>query len=246
MKPEGDRFTPIRIEDAMPAIQSFERCPGNELRASVTYPVINVRPHDRHNSRGADLQNVASDFLIFAEGLSYDLSKFSDDFTPFFRLWKTISKSLGASSQTRNSPAGSCVSIVLQASHQRVAGVLEWHCAIPKVATLRSAWRQFAMGLFFMSFACLRVARETHSSTPHHFGRHRFVCGAPQDLILAGHFTKTLQAVQHNQCSCSKVKESRDSLVLLRDIFPSSGIFDRLDFRSPAAHACQDQIYANL
>ena len=25
-------------------------------------------------------------FLIFALGLSYDLSKFSDDFTPFFRL----------------------------------------------------------------------------------------------------------------------------------------------------------------
>ena len=44
---------------------------------------------------GADLQNVASDFLIFAWGLSYDLSKFSDDFTPFFRLWKTITKSLG-------------------------------------------------------------------------------------------------------------------------------------------------------
>ena len=36
--------------------------------------------------RRADLQNVASDFLIFALGLSYDLSKFSDDFTPFFRL----------------------------------------------------------------------------------------------------------------------------------------------------------------
>ena len=30
-----------------------------------------------------------------AHGLSYDLSKFSDDFTPFFRLWKTITKSLG-------------------------------------------------------------------------------------------------------------------------------------------------------
>ena len=28
----------------------------------------------------------ASDFLIFAWGLSYDLSKFSDNFTPFFRL----------------------------------------------------------------------------------------------------------------------------------------------------------------
>ena len=38
------------------------------------------------NERRADLQNVASDFLIFAQGLSYDLSKFSDDFTPFFLL----------------------------------------------------------------------------------------------------------------------------------------------------------------
>ena len=37
----------------------------------------------------------ASAFSIFAEGLSYDLSKFSDNFTPFFRLWKTITKSLG-------------------------------------------------------------------------------------------------------------------------------------------------------
>ena len=36
--------------------------------------------------RRADLQNDASDFLIFAKGLSYNLSKFSDDFTPFFRL----------------------------------------------------------------------------------------------------------------------------------------------------------------
>ena len=36
--------------------------------------------------RRADLQNVASNFLIFAQGLSYDLSKFSDVFTSFFRL----------------------------------------------------------------------------------------------------------------------------------------------------------------
>ena len=44
----------------------------------------------------ADLQKDASDFLIFAQGLSYDLSKFSDDFTPFFFwLWKTIAKSVG-------------------------------------------------------------------------------------------------------------------------------------------------------
>ena len=48
---------------------------------------------DRHKRfsqierRRADLQkekNVASDFLIFAWRLGYDLSKFSDDFTPFF------------------------------------------------------------------------------------------------------------------------------------------------------------------
>ena len=34
----------------------------------------------------ADLQNVVSDFLIFALGLSYDLSKLSDIFYPDFRL----------------------------------------------------------------------------------------------------------------------------------------------------------------
>ena len=38
---------------------------------------------------------MASIFLVFAPGLSYGLSKHSDDFTPFFRLWKTITKSLG-------------------------------------------------------------------------------------------------------------------------------------------------------
>ena len=36
--------------------------------------------------RRADLQKVASDFFIFAWGLSNDLSKFSDDFTSFFFL----------------------------------------------------------------------------------------------------------------------------------------------------------------
>ena len=40
----------------------------------------------QNERRRADLQKVASDFLIFAWGLSYDLSKFSDGFTPFFRL----------------------------------------------------------------------------------------------------------------------------------------------------------------
>ena len=49
----------------------------------------------QNERRRADLQSLASDFLIFALGLSYDLPKFNDDFTPFFRLWKTITKSLG-------------------------------------------------------------------------------------------------------------------------------------------------------
>ena len=40
----------------------------------------------QNERRRVDLPNVASDFLIFAWGLSYDLSKFSYDFTPFFRL----------------------------------------------------------------------------------------------------------------------------------------------------------------
>ena len=40
----------------------------------------------QNERRRADLQKVASDFLIFALALSYDLSKFGDDFTPYFRL----------------------------------------------------------------------------------------------------------------------------------------------------------------
>ena len=41
----------------------FERCPGNELRGSVTYPVINVRPHDRHNSRASVWQGTISGWM---------------------------------------------------------------------------------------------------------------------------------------------------------------------------------------
>ena len=40
----------------------------------------------QNERRRVDLQNFASEFLFFALGLSYGLSKFSDDFTPFFRL----------------------------------------------------------------------------------------------------------------------------------------------------------------
>ena len=43
---------------------------------------INCDRHKRFSQK--ERRNVASDFLTFAWGLSYDLSKFSDDFTPFF------------------------------------------------------------------------------------------------------------------------------------------------------------------
>ena len=38
----------------------------------------------QNERRRADVLKVASDFLIFAPGHSYEISKFSDDFTPFF------------------------------------------------------------------------------------------------------------------------------------------------------------------
>ena len=40
----------------------------------------------RMKEEGQIYKTFASDFLIFALGLSYDLSKFSDHFIPFFPL----------------------------------------------------------------------------------------------------------------------------------------------------------------
>ena len=40
----------------------------------------------RMKEEGLIYKSVPQIFLIFAWGLSYDLSKFSDNFTPFFRL----------------------------------------------------------------------------------------------------------------------------------------------------------------
>ena len=44
----------------------------------------------QNERRRADLQNTAYHFLIFAPGLSYDHSKFSDDLTPFSWFWKIM------------------------------------------------------------------------------------------------------------------------------------------------------------
>ena len=63
---------------------------GHLAPSNLTF-FINCDRHKRFSQnerRRADLQKVASDFLIFAEGLSYDLSKFSDIFTPVFSTLK--------------------------------------------------------------------------------------------------------------------------------------------------------------
>ena len=49
----------------------------------------------RMKEEGSIKKAFVASFLIFSPGLCYGLSKFSDDFTQFFRLQKTISKSLG-------------------------------------------------------------------------------------------------------------------------------------------------------
>ena len=63
-------------------------------RSSLTFLLIAI---DRNGFRRMKEEGLifASDFLIFAWGLSYDLSNFSEIVTPFFRLSKTIAKSLG-------------------------------------------------------------------------------------------------------------------------------------------------------
>ena len=74
-----------------------EKCQKRAPRSVEFNFFINCDRHKRFSQnerRRVDLQNGASDFFIFAQRLSYGLSKFSDDFTPFFRLWKTITKSL--------------------------------------------------------------------------------------------------------------------------------------------------------
>ena len=82
-------MTPLWCACAVVITLETQKCRKRAPR-SVEFNFFNIC--DRHKRfsqnerRRVDLQNVASDFLIFAWGLSYDLSKFSDDFTPFFRL----------------------------------------------------------------------------------------------------------------------------------------------------------------
>ena len=94
------KMTPLLCACAVVITLETQKCRKRAPR-SVEFNFFNncdrQKRFSQNERRGADLQKVASDFLIFAWGLSYDLSEFSDDFTPFFRLWKTITKSLGKS-----------------------------------------------------------------------------------------------------------------------------------------------------
>ena len=92
------KMTPLLCACAVVITLETQKCRKRAPR-SVELNFFNncdrQKQFSQNERRRADLQKIASDFLIFAWGLSYDLSKFSDDFTPFFRLWKTITKSLG-------------------------------------------------------------------------------------------------------------------------------------------------------
>ena len=82
-------MTPLSCACAVVITLETQKCRKRAHRSVEFNFFINCDRQKRFSQnerRRAYLQNVASDFLIFASGLSYDLSKFSDDFTAFFRL----------------------------------------------------------------------------------------------------------------------------------------------------------------
>ena len=82
-------MTPLLCACAVVITLETQKCRKRAPRSVEFNFFINCDRQKRFSQnerRRADLQKGASDFLIFAWGLSYDLSKFSDIFTPFFRL----------------------------------------------------------------------------------------------------------------------------------------------------------------
>ena len=82
-------MTPLLCACAVVITLETQKCRKRAPRSVEFNFFINCDRQKRFSQnerRRVDLQKVASDFLIFAWGLSYGLSKFSDDFTPFFRL----------------------------------------------------------------------------------------------------------------------------------------------------------------
>ena len=82
-------MTPLLCACAVVITLETQKCRKRAPRSVEFNFFIDCDRHKRFSQnerRSVDLQNVASDFLIFAWGLSYDLSKLGYDFTPFFRL----------------------------------------------------------------------------------------------------------------------------------------------------------------
>ena len=83
------KLTPLSCACAVVITLETQKCRKKAPHSVEFNFFINCDRHKRISQNGrrrADLQKAASHFLIRAKGLSYDLSKFSDDFTPFFRL----------------------------------------------------------------------------------------------------------------------------------------------------------------
>ena len=77
-------FVRMRSDDHLGDASMSKRAPRS---VEFNFFFINCDRQKRFSQnerRRADLQKVALDFLIFAWGLSYDLSKFSDDLPRFF------------------------------------------------------------------------------------------------------------------------------------------------------------------
>ena len=76
-------MTPLLCACAVVITLETQKCRKRAPRSVEFNFFINCERQKRFSQnerRRAALQNAASDFLIFAEGLSYDLSKFTDDF----------------------------------------------------------------------------------------------------------------------------------------------------------------------
>ena len=81
-------MTPLLCACAVVFTLETQKCPKRALCSVEFNFFIRQKRFSQNERRRADLPNAASDFLIFALGLSYDLSKFGDDFTPFFSTFK--------------------------------------------------------------------------------------------------------------------------------------------------------------
>ena len=85
-------FVPMRSGDHLGETKLSKWAP-HSVEVNFFITCDRHKQFSQNERRRADKQNVASDFLTFAPGLCDELSKFSDNFTPFFR--NTITKSQG-------------------------------------------------------------------------------------------------------------------------------------------------------